>query len=111
MSGFTSGNQTSLSADDETDTGDGDDCGNGQVDPGEECDLGPDNSPEGQCTPDCTITECGDGYHNPTYDECAYTTMSACRLSASGRPAECFVDPFFGQRWAPAAPRPRHRAR
>lgn len=50
-------------------------------------------------------------YGNPTYDECAYTTMSACRLSASGRPAECFVDPFFGQRWTPAAPHPRHRAR
>ncbi len=34
-------------------------------------------------------------YGAPTYDECYYTTMEACRLSASGRSAQCFVNPFY----------------
>src|SRR5262245_23337003 len=53
--------------------GDGDpnpNCGNGTVESGEECDLGPANAPDGQCTPDCLIATCGDGYHNPDFEEC-----------------------------------------
>ncbi|MEX1363940.1 MAG: DUF4215 domain-containing protein [Nannocystaceae bacterium] len=36
-------------------------CGNGVIDEGEECDLGPDNADDGQCRPDCTAQVCGDG--------------------------------------------------
>ncbi len=32
------------------------------VDDDEECDLGAANSATGQCTPECMIAECGDGY-------------------------------------------------
>ena len=34
-------------------------------------------------------------YGDPTYDECRYTTMAQCAATASGRAAQCFVDPFF----------------
>ena len=53
---------TSTTSDSESATDTAGVCGDGQVDPGEECDLGPDNSAEGQCTPDCLIAACGDGY-------------------------------------------------
>jgi hypothetical protein len=33
-------------------------------------------------------------YGDPTYDECAYTTMAQCAATASGRSAQCFVNPF-----------------
>ena len=59
---------------DPTTTGDGDGdasmCGDGTVQMGEECDLGPDNSATGQCTPDCTIAVCGDGYIYEGFEEC-----------------------------------------
>src|SRR5690606_8815928 len=55
-------------------TGDGDgepqNCGNGMVEPGEQCDLGPQNSATGQCTPDCQIAMCGDGYTYEGFEEC-----------------------------------------
>jgi hypothetical protein len=36
-------------------------CGDGQLDPPEECDLGIDNSDAGYCTNTCQIAACGDG--------------------------------------------------
>ncbi len=54
---------------DSSETGGGN-CGDGVVDDGEECDLGPDNSSSGQCTPDCTIAECGDGFVQTELEEC-----------------------------------------
>lgn len=36
-------------------------CGDGSVDPGEECDLGAENSTTSGCGPDCTAAQCGDG--------------------------------------------------
>lgn len=36
-------------------------CGDGNLDPGEECDYGPDNSNVGPCTHNCTKAVCGDG--------------------------------------------------
>lgn len=40
----------------------GPDCGNGQLEPGEACDDGPDNGDDGStCTPWCTFNVCGDG--------------------------------------------------
>jgi hypothetical protein len=43
-------------------TGDPPLCGNGLVDPGEQCDLSwQDNSDKGYCKTDCTVAYCGDG--------------------------------------------------
>ena len=50
--------------------GEPDSCGDGVVDPGEQCDLGPQNAADGQCTPDCTIAACGDGYLYSDFEEC-----------------------------------------
>ncbi|HEY0134898.1 MAG TPA: hypothetical protein VGB85_12480 [Nannocystis sp.] len=36
-------------------------CGDGHVDPTEQCDLGPDNSDHGACTVTCKAATCGDG--------------------------------------------------
>jgi len=36
-------------------------CGDGSVDLGEECDLGPDNADDGFCTASCAQARCGDG--------------------------------------------------
>jgi cysteine-rich repeat protein len=50
--------------------GDGDagpDCGNAVVDPGEECDVGPETM---FCDGDCTYAMCGDGYHNMLSEQC-----------------------------------------
>lgn len=37
-------------------------CGDGKLDPGEDCDAGPGNQGGLACTPDCTMNECGDSY-------------------------------------------------
>ena len=36
-------------------------CGDGKVDPGEDCDDGADNGPGMPCKADCTASSCGDG--------------------------------------------------
>jgi hypothetical protein len=33
-------------------------------------------------------------YGDPTYDECRYTSIPQCNATASGRAAQCFVNPF-----------------
>jgi hypothetical protein len=44
------------------------------------------------------------------YIECAYTSLAQCNLSASGRAAQCYVNPFF--LYAPGGPPGRaHRQR
>lgn len=40
-------------------------CGNGFVDPGEECDVGRFNADTGACKTDCTSQYCGDGFVGP----------------------------------------------
>jgi cysteine-rich repeat protein len=79
---------------DATGDGDGDtsgSCGDGVVDPGEQCDLGPENSAEGQCTPDCQIASCGDGYVYADFEECddgnqsnSDACVDACKLASCG---------------------------
>lgn len=45
-------------------------CGDGNLDPDEECDLGDDNSDEGLCTTACTLPACGDGLVHAGVEEC-----------------------------------------
>ncbi|MCA9670850.1 MAG: hypothetical protein KC503_34875 [Myxococcales bacterium] len=49
-------------------------CGNGVVDVGEQCDLGPANDDGGDCTRDCKHAVCGDGHvklrGTPPYEAC-----------------------------------------
>ncbi|MCA9638813.1 MAG: DUF4215 domain-containing protein, partial [Myxococcales bacterium] len=42
-------------------------CGDGVVDPGEECDVGGETM---FCDADCTYAVCGDGYHNTLSEDC-----------------------------------------
>lgn len=60
----TSTGDTSTSTDAASSSGDAPliGCGNGELDPGEECDLGlVDNSNSGACTIECKTAKCGDG--------------------------------------------------
>ncbi len=42
-------------------SGPGPACGDGAVDPGEDCDAGPDNADDAACTAACKLAACGDG--------------------------------------------------
>jgi hypothetical protein len=45
-----------------------------------------------------------------TYYECGYTSLAQCSLSASGRPAQCVINPYFASAEEPVGPRHRrHR--
>ena len=41
------------------------------------------------------------------YFECAYTSMPQCQASASGRAAQCVVNPYYGK----GKPAPRNKQR
>jgi len=41
-------------------------------------------------------------YGPVTYNECYYTSLAQCAGSASGRPAQCVVNPFFANAQVPA---------
>ncbi|MCY1069996.1 DUF4215 domain-containing protein [Nannocystis sp. RBIL2] len=45
-------------------------CSNGIVEFDEECDLGNENSDEGECRTDCTLNRCGDGKVHTGVEEC-----------------------------------------
>jgi Protein of unknown function (DUF3551) len=46
---------------------------------------------------------------NDYYFECAYTSLAQCNMSASGRAAQCIINPYYGGRkTAPVSSR-RHR--
>jgi hypothetical protein len=47
-------------------------------------------------------------YGDPTYDECQYTSVAQCNATASGRAAQCYVNPFFASA-APPSGRRQHR--
>jgi cysteine-rich repeat protein len=54
----------------DTDTGGPTDCGNGAIDPDEDCDLGPQNSDNGECTSTCQFPACGDGLLHIGNEDC-----------------------------------------
>ena len=50
-------------------------------------------------------------YGDPTYYECRFGSLPSCAASASGRAAQCIVNPYYANAGAPFGPRPapRHR--
>jgi hypothetical protein len=49
-------------------------------------------------------------YGPVTYYECRYTSLAQCRVSASGRPAQCVSNPYVASADdGPPGPRYRHR--
>ena len=65
-------------------------CGDGEVGPEEECDLGGDNNDEGACTVDCKNAVCGDGKVHADMEACdlgrdngdAYGGCGGCQWNA-----------------------------
>lgn len=47
-------------------------------------------------------------YGKISYYECSYTSLPQCNMSASGRAAQCVVNPYYAQAQPPAA-RKRYR--
>jgi hypothetical protein len=62
-------------------------CGDGQVDPGEECDDGPMNGEGANCNVDCTLNLCGDGEIGPM-EECDLGMLNG---PDNGCSAECTI--------------------
>jgi hypothetical protein len=49
---------------------------------------------------------------NDYYFECGYTSLAQCNMSASGRAAQCIVNPYYaGRKIAPPARRARRHRR
>jgi Protein of unknown function (DUF3551) len=48
-------------------------------------------------------------YGDPTYYECRYMTMAACKTTASGRSAQCVVNPYMASAAEPVDPGRRSR--
>jgi hypothetical protein len=48
-------------------------------------------------------------YGPNTYYECRYTSLAQCNVSASGRAAQCIINPYFAN--ASEAPSVRHYRR
>jgi hypothetical protein len=46
-------------------------------------------------------------YGKVSYYECSYNSVAQCNMSASGRSAQCDVNPYYAQ--ASAAPSRRHK--
>ena len=61
---------TASTATDATTTGPAPVCGDGNVDPGEDCDAGPDNGDDKACTSTCANNVCGDGLVLAGSEEC-----------------------------------------
>ncbi|TMQ13818.1 MAG: DUF4215 domain-containing protein [Deltaproteobacteria bacterium] len=61
-------------------------CGDGIVGPGEQCDLGPNNSDTGACLTNCLIATCGDGKTYAGVEECdgGPGCSAACKLQRCG---------------------------
>jgi len=48
-------------------------------------------------------------YGPANYYECDYSSIAQCNLSASGRPAQCIVNPYFANASDLRPARKRHR--
>ncbi len=82
-----------------TTTSGGSFCGDGVVDDGEECDLGPDNDDNGTCTLGCKMAICGDGLIGPGEscddgnmdpdDACDACVLKSCGDGVVQDPEEC----------------------
>jgi hypothetical protein len=48
-------------------------------------------------------------YGDPTYYECRFGSLAACAGSASGRAAQCIVNPYYANAGVPVGPRRPHR--
>lgn len=88
----THANPSSSSGDDTT-TGSLADCGDGQLQPGEQCDLGfAENSDTGDCTSTCRLPTCGDGLVWQGHELCDAgdanndTTWNGCRADCTPGP-------------------------
>jgi hypothetical protein len=57
--------------------------------------------------PVCLQTYGRDG----NYIECGYTSLAQCAQSASGRAAQCIINPYFASGQVPAGPRSRRHSR
>jgi hypothetical protein len=52
---------------------------------------------------------CLEQYGPVQYRECAYSTLEQCKMSASGRAASCYRDPFYPVYEEPRRERRRYR--
>jgi len=48
-------------------------------------------------------------YGPVSYSECRYMSLPQCNASASGRAAQCLINPYFASAEEPAGRRYRHR--
>ena len=70
-------------------------------------------SPVRAQTYDPAFPVCLHVYGPVTYYECAYTSLAQCNASASGRSAQCVINPYFASAGMdyPQSPHPRYRHR
>jgi hypothetical protein len=66
--------------------------------------------PAGAQTYDPAYPVCLRVYDRTNYYECRYTSLPQCAASASGRAAQCVINPYFASAEEPAGYR-RHRRR
>jgi cysteine-rich repeat protein len=65
------------------------DCGNGNKDPGEECDPGPSGASTPTCDADCSMPMCGDGFVNPAANEQCDEAGDAPHCDSDCTPVVC----------------------
>ena len=98
----TTGDTSTGTTDSDTSTGDTSTgpapfCGDGELDDGEACDVGPDNADDGACTLACALAVCGDGLVQAGVEACDDANQvdddectNSCALASCG---DGFVQP------------------
>ena len=64
-------------------------------------------SPARAQTYDPDYPVCMHVYGDPTYYECHFTSLPQCAATASGRAAQCVINPYFANAEEPMGPRHR----